>query len=61
MEVPERHIVISHLIKRFPGKLIAKQRGIALDECMHLLFFQQIVGNAFNFLGRTSMQRGDGG
>ena len=39
MEVTEHHIIISHVIHGFSGKIISKQCGITFNKCMQAFFF----------------------
>ena len=61
METAEGNVIIAHPVQGFPGKFIAQKGGVAFDKGVHPLFVQQVIGDAFDLLGRAAMQRGDRG
>ena len=60
MEIPERHVVVSHIVHHLPRILIAQQRRVAFDECMESFLRDQVHGNALDLLRRAAVQGGNG-
>ena len=60
MEIPERHVVVSHIVHHLPRVLIAQQRRIAFDKCMESFLRDQVHGNALDLLRRAAVQGGNG-
>ena len=60
VRVIEDDVVKAQLVEALAGKLIAQQRGVALDVGVEALLGDQIGRNALNLRRRAAMQRGFG-
>ena len=58
MEISELHIIVTHIVHGLSGEFIAQKRRITLDKSIQVLLFIQVVGNALDLIGRTSVKRG---
>ena len=58
MEISELHIIVTHIVHGLSGEFITQKRRITLDKSIQVLLFIQVVGNALDLIGRTSVKRG---
>ena len=58
MEPAEYQVVISHGIHGASCKFIPEQGRIAFDKCVETFLIDEIGGDGFDLMRRTSVQRG---
>ena len=47
-------VVIAHAVQRAPGRLVAQNGGVALDEGVQVLFGDEIAGDALDLIREDS-------
>jgi hypothetical protein len=56
----EGNVVVAHAVQDGPGRLVAQDGGVALDEGVQMLLREEVGGNALDLIRRTAVEGGDG-
>ena len=57
---PRGDVVVAHSVQDGPGRLVAQDGGVALDEGVQMLLREEVGGNALDLVRRTAVEGGDG-